>query len=160
MPVPGGNAFAKPVAPSGLHRPAPPTEPEEHADMQRINPDDVIKPASQYSQAVLLPAGGERLIISGQIGVRTDGSIADGLEAQMEQAWANIFAILRAAGFEKHHLVRLVIYVTEPGQVGVYRKVRDKVLEGHLCANTYIEISGLAEAGMLCEIEGEAIKSD
>ena len=126
--------------------------------MQRINPDDVVKPASQYAQAVLLPAGGERLVISGQIGIRPDGSVADGLEAQMEQAGANIFAILKAAGFETTHLVRLVIYVTVPRQVAVYRKVRDRVLAGHLCANTYIEVAGLAEPGILCEIEGEAIR--
>lgn len=98
------------------------------------------------------------MVISGQIGMTADGEIVDGLEAQMVQAWLNIFAILRAAGFEKEHLVRLNIYVTMPGQVGLYRAVRDRMLDGHLCANTYLEISGLAAPGLLCEIEGEAEK--
>ncbi|MEM7775103.1 MAG: RidA family protein [Pseudomonadota bacterium] len=126
--------------------------------MKLINPADVPQPASQYSQAVLLSGSGERLVISGQIGIRADGTIVDGLEGQMEQAWRNVLAIVRDAGFERQHLTRLVIYVTQPGSVGVYRSVRDRMLKGHRCANTYLEISGLALPELLCEIEGEAEK--
>ncbi len=126
--------------------------------MRVIQPDSVVKPASNYAQAVLLPAGGERLVISGQIGVRPDGSVAEGLEAQMEQAWTNIIELLHAAGFTKGHLVRIFVYVTVPGQVALYRAVRDRMLTGHLCANTYLEISGLASPEFLCEIEAEAQK--
>jgi 2-iminobutanoate/2-iminopropanoate deaminase len=124
-----------------------------------VQPDTVVKPATQYAQAIHVPAGGERLVISGQIGVRPDGSIVEGLEGQLEQAWANIFALLEAAGFAKTDLVRVFIYVTVPGQVGVYRAVRDRILDGHLCANTYLEISGLAAPELLCEIEAEAWKA-
>lgn len=123
-----------------------------------IQPDTVVKPASNYAQAVHVPGGGERLIISGQIGIRPDGTIVDGLEAQLEQSWANIFALLDAAGFAKTDLVRVFIYVAVPGQVSVYREVRDRVFDGHLCANTYLEISGLASPELLCEIEAEAWK--
>ena len=126
--------------------------------MKPINPVDVAKPASSYHQAVVVPAGGERLIISGQIGVRADGSVVAGLEGQMLQAWANIEAILREAGFAREHLTRIVVYVTVPGQVALYRTVRDRVLAGHKCANTYLEISGLATPDFLCEIEAEAQK--
>jgi len=126
--------------------------------MKEIQPTDVPKPGSNYAQAVVLPDGGQRLILAGQIGVRADGTVADGLEAQMEQAWANIMAILRDAGFTKEHLVRIVVYVTEPGKVGVYREVRDRVLGGHRCPNTFLEISGLATPDLKCEIEAEAQK--
>lgn len=125
-----------------------------------IQPDTVVKPATPYAQAVHVPAGGERLIISGQIGVLPDGTIVEGLEAQLEQTWANIFALLEAADFAKTDLVRVFIYVTVPGQVGVYRVVRDRVFDGHLCANTYLEISGLASPELLCEIEAEAWKAE
>ena len=120
-----------------------------------IQPDDVVKPASKYVQAMLLPVG-QRLLISGQIGVRPDGSIVDGLEGQFEQTWANIFAILRDAGMNKTNLTRCVVYCTIPGQVAVYRTIRDRVFDGHACTNTYLEISGLASPELLCEIEAEA----
>lgn len=126
--------------------------------MRTLNPDDVVKPASNYVQGVVHAAAAERIVISGQLGVRPDGTIEDGLEAQMERAWSNVFGVMKAGGFEREHLIRATIYVTVPGQVAVYRRIRDKMLEGHLCANTYIEISALAAPDFLVEIEAEAIK--
>ena len=126
--------------------------------MKIVNPDTVVKPASNYAQGVVHGATAERLVISGQLGLRPDGTIEDGLEAQMERAWSNLFGIMDAAGFERRHLIRATIYVTVPGQVAVYRKVRDRLFAGHLCANTYIEISGLAAPEFLVEIEGEAVR--
>lgn len=126
--------------------------------MRAINPDTVVKPASNYAQAVIHAAGAERIVIAGQLGVQPDGTVMDGLEAQMEQAWLNVFGILEAGGFEKKHLVKATIFVTLPGQVAVYRAVRDRMLEGHLCANTYVEISALAAPQFLVEIEAEAVR--
>lgn len=127
--------------------------------MKTINPETTAKPASNYAHGVVHPLSGERLIISGQVGNKPDGTMEEGLEAQTERAFQNVFAVLEAAGFEKHHLARLIVYVTEPGRVAVYRETRDRLLEGHCCANTYIEVPGLAAPGWLVEIEGEAIKS-
>lgn len=126
--------------------------------MKIVNPDDVVKPASNYAQGIVHAAGAERIVVSGQLGVRPDGTIEDGLEPQMERAWSNVFGVMRAGGFAREHLIRATIYVTVPGQVAVYRRVRDKMLEGHLCANTYIEISALAAPDFLVEIEAEAVK--
>lgn len=126
--------------------------------MEAINPDGVVKPASNYAQAVVHRAAAERIVISGQLGLRPDGSLEDGLEAQMERAWSNVFAVMGAAGFAKQSLVKATIFVTVPGQVAVYRAVRDRMLEGHLCANTYLEIAGLAAPEFLVEIEAEAVK--
>src|SRR5262245_57497854 len=126
--------------------------------MKTLNPADVVKPASSYVQGVSVAAGGQRVIVSGQLGLRADGTLEKGMKAQMEQAWRNIFGVLKAAGLEKRHLVKVVTYVTEPGQVAVYREVRDRMLEGHLCANTFLQISGLAAPEFLVEIEAEAVK--
>ncbi len=126
--------------------------------MKVINPVDVVAPASQYAQGIVHAATAERLVISGQIGMRPDRTIEEGMEAQMERAWNNLFGVLRAAGFEKRHLVKITIFVTERGSVGVFRDVRDRMLDGHLCACTYLEIAGLAAPQLLVEIEGEAVK--
>ena len=126
--------------------------------MKILNPDSVVRPASNYAQAVVHGAAAERMVISGQLGLKPDGSLAEGLEAQMEQAWSNIFAILEAGGFTREQLVRATIYVTVPGQVATYRSVRDRMLAGHVCANTYIEISALAAPEFLVEIEAEAVR--
>jgi 2-iminobutanoate/2-iminopropanoate deaminase len=126
--------------------------------MRIINPKNVVKPASNYAQGVVHSAAAERIVISGQLGIRPDGTLEEGLKAQMEQAWTNVFGVMAAAGFDKTDLIRATIYVTVPGQVSTYRKIRDKLLNGHLCANTYLEISALAAPEFLVEIEAEAVK--
>ena len=105
--------------------------------MKILNPETVVKPASSYAQGVVHAAGAERMVISGQLGLRPDGVLEVGLEAQMERAWSNLFAVMAAGGFEREHLLRATIYVTLSGQVAVYRKVRDRMLAGHLCAKSH-----------------------
>ena len=123
-----------------------------------LNPPDVVKPASNYAQAVTHYSVATRMVVSGQLGLRPDGTLEKGLEAQMERAWANVLACLNAGGFETRHLVKSTVYVTEPGQVGLHRRVRDKMMDGHVCASTYLQIAGLAAPEFLVEIEAEAVK--
>lgn len=126
--------------------------------MKAINPAGAPRPAPGYAQCVVHGAGAERIVISGQIGVTADGTVVEGLEAQTEQCFRNIFAVLEGAGFARENLVKIVAYVTVPGQVAVFRDIRDRLMEGHLCASTYLEIGGLASPSFLVEIEAEAIR--
>jgi 2-iminobutanoate/2-iminopropanoate deaminase len=129
--------------------------------MKTINPDTIIKPASAYAQAVLLPpSAGHRLVISGQVGQSPDGKTESGMRAQMERTWSNLLAVLAEAGFERKHLIKVTTFVTEPGQTALYRELRDKALQGHLCAATYLQVAGLASPDFLVEIEAEAVKPD
>ena len=74
-----------------------------------LNPPTVSTPASRYSQGVLVKADARRLILSGQVAVRPDGSLAQGLEAQTHLVFDNIEALLAAADMDLSHLVKLVI---------------------------------------------------
>jgi 2-iminobutanoate/2-iminopropanoate deaminase len=123
-----------------------------------INPKDIVQPASKYAQAVMHAGNARRIVVSGQIGVKPDGTLEVGLEAQLRRAWTNIFGCLTAGGFAKTDLIRTTIYVTQKGQVAVSRRVRDEMLDGHLCASTYLEIAGLAAPEYLAEIEAEAVR--
>ena len=123
-----------------------------------IAPALVAKPASAYAQGIVHSGGAERLLIAGQIGITPDGTILEGAEAQMEQAWQNLFAVLRAAGFERKHLVRLTVYVTDASLVGLYRTVRDRFMEGHLVAMTFLVVQALAAPKLVFEVDGEAVR--
>lgn len=124
--------------------------------MKFFNPDNAPKPASNYSQAVEIDARARRLVISGQVGVCPDGSVADGYEAQAEQAWRNVLAILAAAGMRAENLVKVVVYDVAPGNVAAYRSIRDRFLQGHAPAATYVVVAALASPSFLTEIEAEA----
>ena len=123
-----------------------------------IAPADVAKPASAYAQGIVHSGAAERLLIAGQIGITPDGTMLDGAEAQMVQAWKNLFAVLREAGFERRHLVRLTVYVTDAKLIGLYRSVRDRMLEGHLVAMTFLVVQALASPQLVFEVDGEAVK--
>ncbi len=126
--------------------------------MRIVAPSETYKPASNYAQGIVHSVPAERLIVAGQLGIRPDGTLEEGLEAQSDRAWMNVLGVMKAAGFEREHLIRATIYCTVPGSVAVYRDSRDRVLEGHCCACTYVEISGLAAKEHLVEIEAEAVK--
>jgi 2-iminobutanoate/2-iminopropanoate deaminase len=133
-------------------------EQQESPMRREINPETFPKPQSNYSQGVVHGPIKERLVISGQVGVRPDGSVADGLEAQMAQTWENFLAVLGSAGFQTADVVKVTVYVTEPG-LQEFRRGREAALAGYAPAATYVEVAGLADPRFLVEIEGEAVKS-
>jgi 2-iminobutanoate/2-iminopropanoate deaminase len=126
---------------------------------KRLNPSAVVKPFSRYSQAVEVPANARWLHISGQVGATPDGTILKGFEAQAKQCWANIIAILAAAGMGVEDLVKANIFVTSADVVAASRKVRDEALKGAEPASTFLVVAALAHPDLVVEIEAIAAKA-
>ena len=125
--------------------------------IKSYNPSTVAPPFAHYSHGVEAPAGARWLHISGQVGVKPDGSLAEGAEAQIEQTWRNIFAILEAAGMTKRDLVKVTAFLTlDAADVGLSRRVRDRMLEGAAPAHTLVFVARLANPEWLVEIEATA----
>ena len=79
---------------------------------------------SPYSQAI---KAGDLVFVSGQLGVTPDGTLVGGtIEEQTEQAFANIRAILEAAGSSLDRIVKTTVYLTSlsnfAGMNDVYRR--------------------------------------
>ena len=55
-----------------------------------ITPTTIAPPASNYSHAIEAPPNARWLYVSGQVGVRPDGTMAEGIDDQAHQAWANL----------------------------------------------------------------------
>jgi 2-iminobutanoate/2-iminopropanoate deaminase len=125
-----------------------------------FNPRRIAQPGSLYSQGVVHSARARRLVISGQIGARLDGTVAETLEEQMDVAWDNLIEVLREGGMTVADLVKVVTYVTVPGSVVLARSVRMRKLGQHAPASTYLEVAGLATPAFLFEVEGEAVSED
>ncbi|HMB11242.1 RidA family protein [Saliniramus sp.] len=123
-----------------------------------FNPPTIHAPASSYSHGATHALTGRRLVISGQIGVHPDGAVAKGVDAQLDLAWANLLTILRAADMEIRHLVKVTVFSTRPDTVMNFRAARDKALQGHAPATTYLQVAGLAAPDLLVEIEAEAVR--
>ena len=126
--------------------------------MKRIDPETTAKTAARYTQGMLIERERKRLLISAQTGLKPDGTMERTAKAQFDRAWSNLFAVLHDAGFKKKHLVKVTIFVSEPGQISTFREIRDRVLDGHLCAATFLQVAGFATSEMKVSIEGEAVK--
>ena len=115
---------------------------------------------SKIASGVLVPVGARRLIISGQVGVTPDGVVLQGMRAQTEQLFANMKAVLQAAGMDAGDVVKIVTYCTRPMETGVVREVRSQFFESHTPASTFLIVPALANPDFLIEIEAEAVKED
>jgi 2-iminobutanoate/2-iminopropanoate deaminase len=126
--------------------------------LKRINPDNVVKPFSNYSQAVSAPADARWLYVSGQVGAKPDGTIEKGFEAQAARCWSNIVAILAAEGMGPADIVKNTVYLTDAADIAKSRIARDAAMQGHACASTLVIVAGLALPELVVEIEVVAAK--
>jgi enamine deaminase RidA (YjgF/YER057c/UK114 family) len=122
-----------------------------------VNPEGVHAPGSRYSHAALVEGAGKRLVISGQIGVRPDGTIAEGGEAQIAQALANLGAILAAHGMGPANIVKMGVFLTDRGLIGPWRAEREKFLGTLAPTSTLLLVAGLADPRFVFEVEAEAV---
>ena len=125
------------------------------AQIVRHNPASVHAPSSGYSMGLELGQHRRLLFISGQVPENSDGRVPEGFEAQCEQAWRNIIAVLTAAGLGVEHLVKITTFLTDRNQVVANRAIRRKMLAGHEPAST-VMIAETVDGKWLLEIEAIA----
>ena len=116
-------------------------------------PDTISPPSSAYSHGVQVEGATRWLHVSGQVGLDPSGKLAGDTAAQMETCWWRIFEILGNAGMTKDDIVKVTAYLTNPDEVGLYRDVRDRLMDGHQTASTLIVVAGLAHPDWTVEIE-------
>jgi 2-iminobutanoate/2-iminopropanoate deaminase len=124
-----------------------------------FTPETMPKPASRYSQCALAEGTTRRLEISGQIGIHPDGTLAEGLAAQLDVALANVDRALAAAGMTRANLMKITVYLTEnsPQAVAIYRERRDSWVGDHAPpASTLLIVAGLASSALEVEVDAVA----
>ncbi len=126
------------------------------SDLTFSNPDGVHAPLGLYSHTALVPSGTRLLYLSGQVGVRRDGSVGETIAEQADQTFANIIALLRAHGLEARDIVKLTTFMVA-GQDGEdVRNARRKHLGSHRPASTAVYISQLVDPRWFVEVEAVA----
>jgi len=126
---------------------------------EAVNPSNWPRP-SGYSNGIV--AEGRLLAISGQIGWNEQGElVGDDFLAQATQALRNVMAVLRAAGGESEHLVRLTWYIIDKNEYrenlqalgAAYREI----VGSHFPAMALVQVAALLEEGAKVEIEATAV---
>jgi enamine deaminase RidA (YjgF/YER057c/UK114 family) len=127
--------------------------------MQILHPKSWAR-AKGFSNGVV--AEGRVVFVAGQVGWNAEQEFeSDDFVAQVEQALANIAAVLAEAGAGPEHLVRLTWYVVDKRQYlsrldDVGRAYR-RVIGRHYPAMTLVQVTGLVEDRARVEIEATAV---
>lgn len=122
------------------------------------NPSCVHTPLGLYSHTVSVPEGTELLFISGQLGVRPDGTTPPTIAEQADQVFSNIVALLRSHGLGPDDIIKLTTFMVAGQDGDAVRAARLKYLGAHRPASTAVFVSALVEPMWLVEVEAIAAK--
>ena len=125
------------------------------AQMVSHNPASVHAPSSGYSMGLELSLHRRLLFVSGQVPEESDGRVPEGFEAQCEQAWRNVIAVLTSAGLGVEHLVKINTFLTDRNQLVTNRAIRRAMLGDHQPALTVVIVETV-DSKWLLEIEAIA----
>ena len=113
------------------------------------------EPISHYTDAVQV---GDLLFVSGCVPVDGDGELVPGdVVAQTRQVFANIAAVLDAAGAGFADVVKVTVFLTDIDDRPAVNTVRREVFGETRPASTLVEVSRLAIDGARIEVEAVAV---
>ena len=105
-----------------------------------------------YSQAIDC---GQFVFCSGQIPlVPETGLLVEGdIEAQTRQIFANIKAVLSAAGLDFSHVVKTTVFMTDLSQFSAFNSIYAEYFPFNPPARSCVEVSALPKGAMVeCEV--------
>lgn len=117
-------------------------------------------PPGPWSNAIEVLPGARYLYTCGLVGVRQDGTVESGIEAQAVRIYENIGILLREANMDMAHVVKIISYLTDLGDAAAYAKARNPYLGAVRPAMTLLGVSGLAHPDLRLEVEVIAARHD
>lgn len=117
-------------------------------------------PAKGYANGVI--ARGAQVFVGGQIGWNAQQQFeSDDFIAQTAQALRNIVAVLKEAGADPSHMVRMTWYIVDRVEYNARLKelgaVYREVIGRHFPAMTCVQVAALVEQRAKVEIEVTAV---
>ncbi len=124
------------------------------------NPQDVHAPLGSYSHQIEVSGNERLLLISGQVGMRQDGTVPEDPLEQIDVAFENIFRNLRAGGMDVPDLVKITYYLVGEIDTAKRREVVLSKLQGNQPCSTLLYVAGLASPVYKVEIDAWASRAE
>lgn len=130
------------------------------SDRKEIRASGQAEPISHYSHAVV--AEGRFVFVSGCVPVDADGNVVGGedVAAQARQAFANVGAVLAAAGAGFGDVVKVTVFLTDVEDRPAINPVRQELFGAARPASTLVQVGPLAVPGAKIEVEAVAVLPD
>jgi len=126
-------------------------------EIERFLLPDEMAPVSHYCHVT---RAGDRVWVSGTVGVRSDGTIPEDTAEQFQVAIDTVDRCLKAAGAEARHVVKVTVLLTDINDRAAIDPIRRAYFGEHRPASTLFEVSALVAPEMKVEIEVEAVMTD
>ncbi|MFA7668727.1 MAG: Rid family detoxifying hydrolase [Burkholderiaceae bacterium] len=122
-----------------------------------IHTDAAPAAVGPYSQAVSI-SGGRTLYLSGQIGLEpgTGELVSENFEGQVRQAFANMKAVIEAAGGTLGNIVKLTLFLTDLGKFGSVNAIMADIIPQPYPARSTIGVASLPK-GAQFEVEAVVV---
>jgi enamine deaminase RidA (YjgF/YER057c/UK114 family) len=120
------------------------------------NPKTIHPPLAAYSHQIEVTQAKRWLVLSGQVGMRADGSLPEDPIEQFKVALDNIHQNLQAAGLEIGDVVKLTVYLAGEMDSAKRREALAEWLGGHAPCSTLLYVAGLATPNIKVEIDAWA----
>jgi 2-iminobutanoate/2-iminopropanoate deaminase len=124
------------------------------------NPQDVHAPLGGYSHQAEITGNERILVLSGQVGMREDGTVPDDPLEQIDVALENIFRNLRAANMDVKDIFKLTYYLVGEMDTQKRRELVASKLQGHKPCSTLLYVAGLASPVYKIEIDAWAARAE
>ena len=124
------------------------------------NPQDVHEPVGSYSHQIEVRGSERLLVISGQVGMRKDGTVPEDPFEQIDLAFENILSNLRAADMDVSDLIKITYYLVGEIDTTKRREVVLSKLQGHQPCSTLLYVAALASPVFRVEIEAWASRAE
>jgi enamine deaminase RidA (YjgF/YER057c/UK114 family) len=124
------------------------------------NPQNVHQPVGVYSHQIEVTGNERLLILSGQVGMREDGTVPEDPFEQLDVVFENILRNLEAANMGLKDILKLTYYVVGEMDTVKRREVIASKLQGHKPCSTFLYVAGLASPVYRVEIDAWASRSD
>jgi len=124
------------------------------------NPQNVHQPVGVYSHQAEISGNERMLVLSGQVGMREDGTVPDDPIEQIDVALENIFRNLQAANMGVQDIVKLTYYLVGEIDTAKRRELIASKLQGHRPCSTLLYVAALASPIYKAEIEALASRAD
>jgi len=122
-------------------------------EIKTVLTNEAPVPGGHYSQAVVYNG---MVFVAGQLAIKPTGErILDSIEAQTEQAMANLAAILQAAGSDLSRVLKVTIFIADIDLWGAVNQVYARLMGEHRPARAIVPVKDL-HYGFLIEIEAVA----
>ncbi len=125
-------------------------------EMEQVKTDPDPYEPFRLSQAMRV---GEMLYVSGQAAIDLDGNLVGvgDFDAQAEQTFRNLQAVLEAGGSSLERIVKVTIFLTDMANFPKIVELRGKWFTPPYPADTIVEVTSLALPELEIEIEAIAL---